>query len=103
MSYRVFGGFRFYESGSEGCEAYLGSFFLEDDPAFERVINFPPVESVLRLWRKSAVSLKMSNYLYSLLFHSCLNSAEFLRKHVRLLSNFPLRLPLSKRYAVLKI
>lgn len=44
VSYRVFGGFRFYERAEvKDVMAYLRLLFSrEDDPAFERVINFPP-------------------------------------------------------------
>ena len=44
VSYRVFGGFRFYERAEvKDVMAYLRLLFsIEDDPAFERVINFPP-------------------------------------------------------------
>ena len=91
------------KSGSEGCDGLLEApFSREDDPAFERVINFPPVESVLRLWRKSAVSLKMSNYLYGLLFLSCLNSAKFLQSTCGF-EQFSTQITSFKRYAVLKI
>ena len=70
MSYRVFGGFRFYERAEvKDVMAYLRLLFSrEDDPAFERVINFPPRGIGLKTMEESAVSLKMSNYLYGLLF-----------------------------------
>tara|TARA_Y100001958_G_C21237639_1_gene564472 strand:+ start:679 stop:2811 length:2133 start_codon:yes stop_codon:yes gene_type:complete len=66
VSYRVFGGFRFYERAEvKDVMAYLRLLFSrEDDPAFERVINFPPrgiglktMEKVRRLAKNEQLSL----------------------------------------------
>ena len=66
VSYRVFGGFRFYERAEvKDVMAYLRLLFSrEDDPAFERVINFPPrgiglktMEEVRRLAKNEQLSL----------------------------------------------
>ena len=66
VSYRVFGGFRFYERAEvKDVMAYLRLLFSRaDDPAFERVINFPPrgiglktMEKVRRLAKNEQLSL----------------------------------------------
>ena len=66
VSYRVFGGFRFYERAEvKDVMGYLRLLFSkEDDPAFERIINFPPrgiglktMEEVRRVARNEQLSL----------------------------------------------
>ena len=90
VGYRVFGGFRFYERAEvKDVMAYLRLLFSrEDDPAFERVINFPPRGIGLKTMEDVRRLLKMSNCLYGLLFLSCLNSAKFLQGLVRPLKQF---------------